>query len=175
VRRLSVASLDSGAESPVYGRDSSAPAGRTNPEARPPWPGAVAATPLSTAPGEPTKLGVPLYASNDGLVVSAGSVWLPVPPAVALSGARSASADAGAQGAPASQRPGFLFGGITRLRVPQGWPARDMTIAANWVPGRVGAGASRLAASYDMSVVDQQSGRWYVEDIRASTQPMGVQ
>ena len=39
----------------------------------------------------------------------------------------------------------------------------------------VGAGASRLATTHDMSVVDQQSGRWYVKDIRASTQPMGSQ
>jgi hypothetical protein len=40
-------------------------------------------------------------------------------------------------------------------------------------PGQVGAGMPQLAITYDMSVVDQQSGRWYVKDIRASTQPMG--
>jgi hypothetical protein len=41
--------------------------------------------------------------------------------------------------------------------------------------GQPSASAGRLATSYGMSVVDLQSGRWYVEDIRASTQPMGTQ
>jgi hypothetical protein len=46
----------------------------------------------------------------------------------------------------------------------------------DWMlPGQVGLGTARLATTYDMSVVDRQSGRWYVEDIRASTQPMGTQ
>jgi hypothetical protein len=174
VRRLSVASLDSGAESPVYGEDPSAPAGRMDPEARPPRSGAATATPLSAANGEPAKPGVPLSASNEGLVVSAGPVWPPAPPVVSLPEARQASADASAQHAPASQRSGFLFGGIARLRVPQGCPAHDATMAVNQIPGQIGAGAPRLAASHDMSVVDQQSGRWYAEDIRTSTQSMGV-
>jgi hypothetical protein len=47
---------------------------------------------------------------------------------------------------------------------------------SNWLlPGQAGILAPRLAANCDMSVVDQQSGRWYVKDIRASTQPMGTQ
>ena len=41
--------------------------------------------------------------------------------------------------------------------------------------GKVRTGAPRLAATYDMSVIDRHSGRWYVKDIRASTQPMGTQ
>jgi hypothetical protein len=88
VRRLSVASLDSGAESPVYGEEPSASADR-DPAAKSPW--------------------------ADG-------------------------------------------GGL------------DWT-----TPGQVGTVASRLAETDDMSVVDQQSGRWYVKDIRASTPPMGTQ
>jgi hypothetical protein len=39
VRRLSVASLDSGAESPVYGAEPSATADREASAARPPWGG----------------------------------------------------------------------------------------------------------------------------------------
>ena len=39
VRRPSVASLDSGAESPVYGEEPSATADRMGPEAKPPWSG----------------------------------------------------------------------------------------------------------------------------------------
>ena len=48
---------------------------------------------------------------------------------------------------------------------------RDMTVTVRTSGSRTGG---RLA-TYDMSVVDQQSGRWYVKDIRASTQPMGTQ
>jgi hypothetical protein len=61
---------------------------------------------------------------------------------------------------------------------------RDPAAKPPWVDGGgldwttpryVGTAASRLARTYDMSVVDPQSGRWYVKDIRASTQPMGTQ
>jgi hypothetical protein len=41
------------------------------------------------------------------------------------------------------------------------------------LPAQVGTTGSRLPETCDKSVVDQQSGRWYVKDIRASTQPMG--
>ena len=34
---------------------------------------------------------------------------------------------------------------------------------------------ARLATTYGMSVVYPQYGRWYAEDIRASTQPRGTQ
>ena len=52
----------------------------------------------------------------------------------------------------------------------------DMTATTNWMlSGWAGLGTPRLATSYDMSVIDRQSARWYVKDIRASTQPMGTQ
>jgi hypothetical protein len=67
------------------------------------------------------------------------------------------------------------FGSIVSVDVPQGGATRDITVMVDWMlPGQAGLGAARLAATYDMSVVDRQSGRWYVEDIRASTQPMGT-
>lgn len=48
-------------------------------------------------------------------------------------------------------------------------------MTVNWVlPDQVNQAAPQLAATYDMSVVDQQTGRWYVRDTRASTQPSGV-
>jgi hypothetical protein len=108
VRRLSVASLDSGAESPVYGDEPLASAGRGNPAVRPPWPGG-------------------------GLIVSDEPAWLPAPPAATLPSTQQVSSD------------------------------------------QVGTGAPRLTTSCDTLVVDQQSGRWYVKDIRASTQVMGAQ
>jgi hypothetical protein len=155
--------------------------------------------------GNLIELGVPLCASGSGLVVSAEPAWLPAPAVATLPSAQRVSSDQGAQSELASQLPGFFeafasgdqaalsrylapgasiiglggavsFGGITSLEVPQGGATRDITVTVNWtLPGQVGAGAPRLATTYDMSVVDQQSGRWYVKDIRASTQPMGSQ
>jgi hypothetical protein len=68
------------------------------------------------------------------------------------------------------------FDGITSLQVPRGGGAtRDTTATVDWtIPDQVGPGSPTLVTSYDMSVIDQQSGRWYVKDIRASTQPMGT-
>jgi hypothetical protein len=160
---------------------------------------------LSTVNGQPMEIGVPLYASDGGLVVSGEPAWLPAPPVAALPGAQQASSDQTAKSALASQLPGFFqafasgdqaalgrylasgasvsglggavsFGGITSLQVPQGGATRDITVTVDWtIPGQVGTGAPRLATTYDMSVVDQQGARWYVKDIRASTQPMGTQ
>ena len=160
---------------------------------------------LATVNGNLMELGVPLYASGGGLVVSAEPAWLPAPAVATLPSAQRVSSDQGAQNELASQLSGFFeafasgdqaalgrylapgasiiglggavsFGGITSLEVPQGGATRDITVTVNWtLPGQAGAGASRLATTYDMSVVDQQSGRWYVKDIRASTQPMGSQ
>jgi hypothetical protein len=109
VRRSSVASLDSGAESPVYGEEPSASAARGDTAAKSPW--------------------------ADGAVSP---------------------------------------GGVISLQVPQGGATRDNAVTVDCaLPGQVETGAPRLAASHDMSVVDRQSGKWYVKDIRASTQPTG--
>jgi len=111
VRRLSVASLDSGAESPVYGEE-----------------------PLASADRDPADN--PPRADGDGRRAAGGG------------------------------------------QAVAGWnlATRDITITVSLAtPGQVGTGVPRLATTCDMSVVDQQSGRWYVKDIRASTQPMGTQ
>jgi hypothetical protein len=66
--------------------------------------------------------------------------------------------------------------GITLLQAPQCRATRNITMTVGLAtPWQVGTRAARLATSCDMSVVDQQSGRWYLKDIRASTQPMGTQ
>jgi hypothetical protein len=68
------------------------------------------------------------------------------------------------------------YGSIASIVVPQGGATRDITVTVNWLlPGQAGHGVAQLTTTYGMSVVDQQSGKWYVEDIRASTQPMGTQ
>jgi hypothetical protein len=139
VRRLSVASLDSGAESPVYGEEPSASADR-NPADKPPRAGG--SNGRWTAGGDRAVAG-----------------WY-LAPRAAISGL------AGAAGA----------GGITELRVPQGGATRHIRATVGLaIPGQVGTGVPRHATTCDMSVVDQQSARWYVKDIRASTQPMGTQ
>jgi len=160
---------------------------------------------LATVNERLMELGVPLYASDGGLVVSGEPAWLPPPRGAALPSVQEAASDPAATSALASQLPDFFqafasgdqaalsrylapgastgglggmvsFGAITSLRVPAGGATRDITVTVDWVlPGQVGMGAPRLAATYDMSVVDQQTGRWYVKDIRASTQPMGTQ
>jgi hypothetical protein len=123
-----------------------------DPAAKPPWAGGggrwtVWPKLLSAASGDLMEFGVPVYASGGELVVSRGG-----------------QAALGRYLAPESSISGL----------PQGGATRDSTATVNWtLPGQVGAGTPQLAITYDMSVVDQQSGRWYVKDIRASTQPMG--
>jgi hypothetical protein len=58
------------------------------------------------------------------------------------------------------------------LHVPQqGGATREITVTVDW---QLSGQAVGFAATYDMSVVDQQGGRWYVKEIRASTQPLGT-
>ena len=160
---------------------------------------------LATRNSQLLELGVPLYASGGGLVVSGEPALLPAPSAAVLPKAQGAGSDQAVQRALAGQLPDFFrayasgdqdalsryvmpgvslaglgaavsFGSIVSVDAPQGGATRDITVTVDWMlPGQVGLGTTRLAATYDMSVVDRQSGRWYVEDIRASTQPMGTQ
>jgi hypothetical protein len=68
------------------------------------------------------------------------------------------------------------FGSIQSITVPQGGVTRDITVTVTWLlPDQGNQGVPQFTTTYDMTVVDQQSGKWYVEDIRASTQPMGTQ
>jgi hypothetical protein len=115
VRRLSVASRDSAAESPVYG-------------AEPP-------------------------ASRSAQICQPN---------------RSEAASGIGLGAPVNCRE------ITSHQVPQGGATRHIRATVGLaIPGQVGTGVPRLATTCDMSVVDQQSARWYVKDIRASTHADG--
>jgi hypothetical protein len=80
--------------------------------------------------------------------------------------------------------PGASVGGISNegvqfkdivdgsLNVPQqGGTTRNITVTVDW---QLTGQDSSFAATYDMSVVDQGGDRWYVKEIRASTQPMGT-
>ena len=131
VRRLSIASPDSGAESPVYGEEPSAAADRA-PVAKPPWAG-------GERPAD---------------------------------GARRASLRV--QWRASSVGPACLTPRAARGRASHRADTRHHGDRGLTIPGQVGTGAPSLATTCDMSVVDQQGARWYVRDIRASTQPMGT-
>lgn len=160
---------------------------------------------LATVNGRLIELGVPLYASGSGIVVSGEPAWLPAPSSATPPNAHETSPDTAAQSALSSQLPAFFqayasgdqatlnrflapgvslsglggavsFGSIASITVPQGDTTRDITVTVNWVlPNQASQVAPQVSATYDMSVVEQQSGRWYVREIRASTQPMGTQ
>jgi hypothetical protein len=116
----------------------------------------AAATLPAGVNGQPMELGVPRCAS-DGDQAALGRYLAPGTSINGLSGAVS-------------------FDGIISLQVPRDDATRDTAVTADRpISGQVGPGSPRLVTSYDMSVIDQQSGRWYVRDIRASTQPMGTQ
>ena len=69
------------------------------------------------------------------------------------------------------------FDSISALHVPSGSRTRQITVTVIWqVPeqaepanGNLGM-ASKLEMTYGMSVVDSQSGKWYVKEIGASTE-----
>lgn len=160
---------------------------------------------LARVNGQLMELGVPVYASGQSLVVPAQPAWLPAPARVQPPAAPAPATDQGAQTALMAQLPAFFsayatgdqttlnrylapgvsiaglngtvhFGSIASIVVPRGGATRDITVTVNWLlPGQARQGVAQLTTTYDMSVVDQQSGKWYVEGIRASTQPMGTQ
>lgn len=76
------------------------------------------------------------------------------------------------------------FDSIGALHVPPGGTSRQITVTVIWqVPateqpgstaGNLGM-ASKLEMTYGMSVVDLQSGKWYVKEIGASTEAVGAQ
>lgn len=142
---------------------------------------------------------------GNSLAVSGQPAWLPAPSTAQPPTAQPPATDQTAQAALQAQLPAFFtayangdqttlnrylvsgasisglngtvrFGSIESITVPQGGNQRDITVTVNWLlPGQPNQAVPQLTTTYDMSVVDQQSGKWYVEDIRASTQPMGTQ
>jgi hypothetical protein len=64
------------------------------------------------------------------------------------------------------------YAGISSLSVPTGGATRDITVTVTWqLAGQTGSTGStgKLNSTYNMTVVEQ-SGKWYVRDIQASTQ-----
>jgi hypothetical protein len=160
---------------------------------------------LASVNGQLMELGVPIYTAGGGIVVSGEPAWLPPPTGIQLPSTQQPSSDPAAQSALQSQLPSFFqayasgntdtlnrflapgvsliglggavtYNSIASLNVPPGGDTRDITVTVNWqLPSQAGSNAAQLSTTYDMVVVDQQSGKWYVKEIRASTQPMGTQ
>ena len=73
------------------------------------------------------------------------------------------------------------FDSIGALHVPPGGATRQITVTVIWqLPDQPGSAAgnlemtSKLEMTYGMSVVDLQSGKWYVKEIGASTEAVGA-
>lgn len=76
---------------------------------------------------------------------------------------------------------GLTFDSISALHVPPGAGTRQITVTVIWqLPEQAGPAAgnqglaSKLEMTYGMSVVDSQSGKWYVKEIGASTETVGA-
>ena len=163
MRRLSVASLDSGAESPVYGDESAAGAGRRTCPSGSSRGGHLATRPRAWRPSPicagsaALGLGAPPLAVAGRIVGSAQSAWLPAPSSATAPSVYQPGSDPAAETELASQLHSFFH--VDSDQASQSAPL--LYSIAN--PGNC-----------DMSVVDQQNGRWYVKDIRASMQPMRI-
>ncbi len=73
------------------------------------------------------------------------------------------------------------FDSISALHVPPGGADRQIRVTVIWqLPQQPGSAAgnpgmtSKLEMTYGMSVVDLQSGKWYVKEIGASTEAVGA-
>jgi hypothetical protein len=160
-------------------------------------------TMLATVNDRLMEFGVPIYYAGGAIVVSGLPSLLPTPSLAQLPQPPQVQQDAVAANQLQTQLPDFFtayangnptmlnrflapgasltglgnavqFKDIAAgsLRVPQqGGATRNITVTVDWqLTGQNGG----FAATYDMTVVDQQGGRWYVEEIRASTQPLGT-
>jgi hypothetical protein len=67
------------------------------------------------------------------------------------------------------------FDSIAGLQVPPGGVTRQITVSVIWqLGGPASAGITTLEVAYRMSVRELQSGKWYVNEISAATEAVGV-
>lgn len=159
---------------------------------------------LATVSGQLMELGVPVYATGSDVVVSGPPAWLPAPQPISPPAAR-VSPDQRAAEQLMNQLPAFFqayasgnatelnrflapgvsltglngsvaFDSITNLVVPRGGSARNITVTVVWrVLGQDGVASTELTMTYGVSVIDAQSGKWYVKGVSASTEAVGGQ
>jgi len=88
----------------------------------------------------------------------------------------------GVRGVPVAGLGGAVaFDSISALHVPPGGPSRHITVTVIWqLSERLGSAAGnlgmtpKLAMTYGMSVLDLHAGKWYVEEIEATTETVGA-
>ena len=147
---------------------------------------------------------MPVAASGGGVVISDEPAWLPAPQQVSPPTTPGRGSDPVAQTELRNELPAFFqayasgdsgaldrfavrgvsltgLGGavtldsIASVQVPPGGATRQITVTVIWqVPGPSESGVTKLAMSYRMSVVDLQSGKWYVNEIGAATEAVGA-
>jgi hypothetical protein len=144
------------------------------------------------------ELGVPVYTSNGALAVSGDPAWLPAPAQAAPPSTSPSTSDPAAQAALNAQLPAFFqayasgdtatlnrfltsgssvtglggdlsYAGISSLSVPAGGATRAITVTVTWQLAGQASSPGKLNSTYNMTVVEQ-SGKWYVRSIQASTQ-----
>ena len=155
---------------------------------------------LATVNGQLMELGVPVIASGDDVTVAGEPAWLPAPQQVSPPSPSRQGSDPLARSELMSELPGFFqayaasdstaldrflahgvsltglggavsFDSIASLQVPPGGRTRQITVTVIWqVPDQASADVTKLEMSYGMSVVDLQTGKWYVNQIRAATE-----
>ena len=158
---------------------------------------------LATVNGQLMELGVPVIASGGGVVVAGEPAWLSAPPQISPPPASQGS-DPVARSELLNELPAFFqayasgdnaalsrfeprgvsltglggavtFGSIAGLQVPPGGATRQITVSVIWqLPGQAPADITKLEMAYRVSVVDLQSGKWYVNEISAATEAVGV-
>jgi hypothetical protein len=160
---------------------------------------------LATVSGQLMELGVPVYAADGDVVVSGEPAWLPAPQPISPPPTRPVASDQVVAGQLQNQLPAFFqayasgnasalnrflapgvtltglngsvaFGSIANLVVPPGGSTRHITVTVVWqVLGQDGVTSAKLTMAYGVSVVDLQSGKWYVKGVSASTEAVGGQ
>ena len=159
---------------------------------------------LATVNGQLMELGVPVIAAGGGVVVAGEPAWLPAPQQISPPPQASHGSDPVARRELMAELPAFFqayaggggaalsrfavrgvsltglggtvaFDSIAGLAVPPGGAIRQITVTVIWqLPGQASAGITKLEMAYRMSVVDLQSGKWYVNEISAATEAVGV-
>jgi hypothetical protein len=159
---------------------------------------------LATVNGQLMELGVPIVASGGRMVVSGEPAWLPAPQQISVPPATVRS-DPAVQSVLMNELPAFFqayasgdsaalnrflapgvsltgldgvvtFDSIAGVDVAPGGTTRQISVTVIWQLADQGeSGVTKLAMTYGMSVVDLQSGKWYVKEISASTEAVGAQ
>ena len=159
---------------------------------------------LAMVNGQLMELGVPVIASDGGVVVAGEPAWLPAPQQISPPKAASQGSDPVARNQLMNELPAFFqayasgdsaalsrfelrgfplsglggtvaFDSIAGLQVPPGGTTREITVSVIWqLGGSASADITKLEMAYRVSVVDLQSGKWYVNEISAATEAVGV-